>query len=576
MLRIQSDSDLHRIDRARTFQRTDDQQAFGAEHILAQVVSALGNMRPADDPDDSHLSVLNMAMDGYGGGGGGISAASSAGGVHGFSDADILASEYVSSAWTLNQLSQASGSYAQRRPKHRRARAASVFSVPTRTVDPEPEPFGNGGGAEANAHEWTWSGNNAAQVQEFLRRNKRLQKQQQQQQQQPRKQSLFRDIFIKNTGHGGSFGSNVGSGGGSIGSVSIAMPSAHQSVTSLPDAQANGGLPQAANAGQPSMFTKLNPFRRRLLAQPGHRHSITGLDEITPSQYLERSTRGRGSRASQPFGPKQYLQATAHGRKSAFSVMTTAEPAHDAVLETTTIADLIRALEVVHTTVQREQQLAAAAVNASPDSPRRKMGLASLTPPKMSPTSALRSAAASGGRRGSLRPMPAYTTIFNSKQLPGRPNRRMSHHFTAEAEAVPGGVTAAAELPPPPYDAGPKRSPNRRFSVRPTNLAMAPGQVFQIPSVQAQSAVQRRLSLKPSPLARGSTSQSSGRFLRGGQQQQQPLPAQSQQQQSGVSGGAAGRNVMWRPTLVETGRTRHGSLSELHEERNERKRSDSK
>lgn len=564
MVRIQSDTDLSRIDRARTFGDIGGSQPFGHEHILAQVVSALGSIRPADDDDGQ--SVLGLAMD-YGPSSM-LSADGGGGGVHGFSDADILASELINSGWTLNQSADSGASYANT-PKHRRARAASVFCVPTLS----------GGAMPANSsHEWTWSGQQAAQVQEFLRGKTK-----------PRKQSLFRNLFVNSGGTGGGSSGGVAMTSASSStdklgrsrthSVSITMPSG-----SLPDmpattaAAAAAATSAASGAPHPSLFAKMNPFRRRILGEHGHRHSITGLDELTPQQYLERSARGRESRVSQPFGPRQYLQATARGRKSAFSVMTTAEPAHDDVLENTTIADLIRALEVVHTKVQNES----AASPLLSDSPRRKMGVASLTPPKMSPTAGVRNVQA---RRGSLRPTPTYTTVFNSKLQ--QPRRRQSQHFSGGMPDLSAsfGAAAAAEQPPP-YDASPKPSPNRRFSVRPTNLSMAPGQVFQIPSVQAQSAVQRRLSLKPSPLLRGVGGTSSGRYVRGSAAPSQQgaslsprMPRQQLQQlQEGVPTPATGgRNVVWRPTLVRTGRTRHGSLSELNEEeRNERKRSDSK
>lgn len=471
--RVQSDGDLRRINRTKTFEMADTM--FESGNILAQVVSALGAIRPTDEDGQS---VLDMAVDG---------------GVHGFTDSQILASERTLSGWSLPH---SDGSYTNT-PTQKRARAASVFCT-TPKIDPNQDP-----------HEWTWSGNNA-QIQEFLRTKTK-----------PRKQSIFRTI---------------------MGSDKIEQG---RSVTiSIPDQE-------PVDSTSSSILSKMNPFKKRVVGTTiEKRHSLTG-QEFEAQRYLERTARGRESKVS-VFTPKQYLQATARGRQSAFSILTTTRDAQQDVLETTTIADLIRALEVVHTKVQNTES--SPVMSGRFDSPKRKMGTASLTPPKMPSPEQGRA----GGRRGSLRPTPTYTTIFNSKAADMR--RRKSH--------IIGGDES-----PPPYVVTNSPSPlKRRFSVRPTHLSIPPGQA---PSGIPASPLHRRTSIKPSPLARTTAGQSSGRFARNNfQSQGAQLSGSSNRLHPTDSPTSIVRNPLWRRAQLNVPRSRHGSISNLYEQ--EKKRSESK
>lgn len=483
--RVQSDGDLSRIDRVKTFERADSM--FESTNILAQVVSALGAIRPTDDDGNS---VLDIAVEG---------------GIHGFSDSQILASERTWSGWSLPH---SDGSYANT-PKQRRARAASAFCAPS-FADPDNDP-----------HEWTWSGNNA-HIQEFLNKKTKT-----------RKQSLFRTAFM--------------------GSEKL-DPS--RSVTiSIPDQDSR--TPEMNS----SILSKINPFKKRVMNSHAKRHSLTG-QEFDSQRYLERTARGRESKVSM-FTPKQYLQATARGRQSAFSILPSARDVKPDVLETTTIADLIRALEVVHTKAQDDQ--GSPLLGRMYESPRRKMGTASLTPPKMSSP-----IVQSKARRGSLKPVPTYTTVFNSRAANMR--RRKSHVSTADD--MHRSLSDHPEQPPPYVGNESPRPLKRRFSVRPTNLLIPPGQA---PPTLSTSALQRRISLKPSPLARTTMGQSSGRFSRSNFQTTTPAVTPSgltHRFQASVT-PILGRNTLWPPVQLHGSRTRHGSVSDLYEQ-NERKRSESK
>lgn len=475
LARVQSDGDLQRINRTKTFANADTM--FENGNILAQVVSALGAIRPTDE--DGH-SVLELA------------AAEGGGGVHGFSDSQILASERTWSGWSLPH---SDGSYANT-PKQKRARAASVFCSAASKVDPS-----------AHSHEWTWSGNNA-QIQEFLRTKTK-----------PRKQSIFRTFM----------GSSKLEPGRSV-------------TISIPDQE-----PVAAATTTETRLNKLNPFKKRLQdTNNDKRHSMAG-PEFEAQRYLDRTARGRESKVSM-CTPKQYLQATARGRQSAFSILTSQRDVHPDVLETTTIADLIRALEVVHTKVQKDET--SPMLGGMYDSPKRKMGLASLTPPKIPSSPAVGRA---GARRGSLRPTPTYTTIFNSKAADLR--RRKSH--------IPHGDDADQ---PPAYAVANSPSPlKRRFSVRPTHLSIPPGQA---PPSTPTAALHRRPSLKPSPLARTTAGQSSGRFARNNFQVAAATAISAgtpNRLHPNDSPASIARNSLWRPAQLQVPRSRHGSVSNLNE-----------
>lgn len=491
--RVLSDSDLSRINKEKTFQGAET--LFDTGNLLARVVNALGSIGPLDEDGQS---VLDMGMDG---------------GIHGFSDSQILASERTWSGWSL---AQSDGSYAN--PPLPRARAASDFRVPSQ------ENFGE-------TNDWTWNGNNT-QIQEFLRKKARN-----------KKSSLYRSAFNSNN--------------------KFDAPNPNTQIN-IP--ASNGNIPQTVNH---TLLHRINPFKKHSTIA-AKRNSIS-VHELEAQKYLERTSRGRESRISLP---KQYLSTTAHGRASVFSILSTTDEANNDVLERTTIADLIRALEVVHTKASTDA--GTPLLDDYFGGPKRKMGTASLTPPKMpSLLSVMPSMNANASaRRGSLRPLPSYTTVFNSKS---NQKRRQSSHVIDIGDKTFARRLSVRPTHPPPYMI--KESPkplNRRFSVRPTNLSTPPGQAPPLnPAIQASSTLQRRLSLRPSPLTRGSIGHMSGRFSR--INEQQTVSAQnltSRLQIPGVQLPPPSRNPLWRPAQLHA-RTRHGSLSELFE-KNERKRTDSK
>lgn len=522
MTRVQSDTDLRRINRHKTFEGSD--ALFDSGNILARVVSALGSIRPSAEEADGQ-SVLDMAA---------------MMGRHGFSDSQILSSERSWSHWSLSQSDHSNPAAAVRQ----RARAASVFQTA-----PSHDNYVD------KSAEWTWNGtNNNAHIQEFLQKTRRRQK--------SSKISKHRSISIQ-----------------------------------IPDDDR-----QPTDAVNNTLLQRINPFKKRaasiaatigkrfsISAAPNQQHPSSSLD---PQSYLERTARGRDSRVSLP--KQQYLAATERRRPSVFSILSTTDAVNNDVLETTTIADLIRALELVHTKV-------ADGPDDLLDTPKRKMGTAGITPTKNSPSPFQFPSGA--GRSSFRRPsMPRHMHQANM-------TRRQSSFVTADdALHFSGGAhhlhqqhrrlsirPPSMNLAPPPYfaatqlqssDAPPKQF-KRRFSVRPTKLSIPPGQAPPPSSTGAaatssSSMLQRRLSLRPSPLARGTVAQQSGRFQRlQNQSTMTPPPTTANRLQvPGVSvtappSAAAAKNPLWRPAQLYQSRTRHGSLSELFE-KNERKRTESK
>lgn len=478
--RVHSESDLSRIDRKRTFDESNS--ITRPNDILAQVVTALGAINISSEDEDYETDE-------------------ELGGIHGFSDSQILASEKIDSRWSL---AYSDGSANAIPPAKERGRAASDFIQPVHLYDND-------------EHKWTWSGNNS-QIKEFMRMRKLK---------NPKQNNLYRASFAvppKPSLNGNSITINV----------------------TGPD-----GLDENATYNSRSVWDKFNPFKKRSLDE---RKMSASPDQLDVQRYLERTGAGRNTRKSISASPKQYtrrmslfpdqsevqryldrtgagrntrkslsarsyLTASSKGRPSIASGLTTTDEATEDILENTTIADLIRALEVAHT---KANTLDTPLLQDYFDVPKRKMGTAS-PPTTLPPVLGLFSVSPptfEHGRRGSMRPPTTQTPVLsrlnmgrrqsNVLDLLGQSQRRMS------LKAPP-----SLHPEPPPYTPTPILR-HRRFSVRPTNLSTPPGQAppsFHIPSKQQSSGVQRKLSMVPSPLARdtahaGAHLRSSVRFAR--------------------------------------------------------------
>ncbi|XP_055695538.1 open rectifier potassium channel protein 1 [Lutzomyia longipalpis] len=438
--RTQSDTDLAKIDRKRTFEGVKSANQTG--ELLAQLVTALGQYR---DPDDDRHSLHEMG-----------------GGIHGFSDNEILASERTWSGWSL-PTSERSMSISGPSAHPRRNRTASEVATQfyTKTSDEN--------------YEWTWSNNSDPRI---LRLRSGSQK---------------NDLYKR------SFG---------IEKKAMELPNS-LAITMPIDIP-----PSATNK---SLLGRFKNFRKRAMSFAAG-SDWTGDDpEAARDQYtvpFERST---------PMST--FLNTAASRRPSNFTSALPGKDADSNVLERTTIADLIRALEVIHTK-------AALSDLETPPPVRHKFEPA--TPPKIPSLMTIFqrnasidnsdsiSSIRSDRRRGSLRP-----TLYS------RPRR--------QSEAM------ISEIRPPPYNSIDSPQPiRRRFSVRPSALSVPPGQAPPISNASSSSSIHnppvaRKISIRPSPLARQQSTQSEAG----------PIPKPSS---------------IWRSAVTSRlGTSRHASLTSLTE-----------
>lgn len=420
--RTQSDSDIHRIDRTKTFEGSENM--FGNADLLTQVVSALGSIRPYDEDG---RSCLELGIEG---------------GRNGFSDSQILSSERRCSGCSLPRSDGGfTGSLTNRR--------LSEFQ-------------GSRVGSVKSSKNWTWSESNS-------------------------------------------------------------QPVAHSRSVSL-DIPEDEPRPQdIVNR----ISHKTNLSKSGLTSEQGKRNSLT-YQEMGLQSYLDRSSAGRESIISLP---RQYLSATTKGRNSVLSILDAPVNAtNSSLLERTSIADLIRALEVVHTQSNSNN------VEKEIDSLNTTPNLNNLLNQNVN------------SRRGSLRPVPGYTTIFTSTNV--NPIRKISSMSNPEPSILSRHLSLRPQQPPPPYTAMPKpliRQSNERPSQSNNSSERSN------PSIPAPLLLQKKLPLGPSPLARIDTSQDN-------------VPVNRSQ---GTS--TANKNIFRRSAAS---RTRHISLSNLHE--NGEKKYDSK
>lgn len=227
------------------------------------------------------------------------------------------------------------------------------------------------------------------------------------------------------------------------------------------------------------MLKKSNSPKSHILSEQGKRNSLI-CAELGSQMNLERMRKGRDSIVSLP---RQYISATSRGRDSIISILDApVNSTKSELLEKTSIADLIRALEVAHfTSYQKEDE----AHNVSP-SPILKKNFNQEV----------------GSRRGSLRPIPGYTTIFTSSDAI-KPTRKISSPSNLESSFLSRHLSLRPHHPPPQYTVTAIPKPSiQRFGVRSTNTSPE-----RVNSSQPSLIFQKKLPHGPSPLARNDVAQ---------------------------------------------------------------------
>lgn len=287
-----------------------------------------------------------------------------------------------------------------------------------------------------------------------------------------------------------------------------------------------------------SMLSKLNPFKRKQQPQSvcerpplRKRHSLAPGTEMDPQQYLRNTMSGRAS-LSGLSSSRNFIH-----RPSLFQQPSSTVEEEQDVLENTTIADLIRAIEMAHT----ENVVSSDAFGNDDDEVGsngrgRNVGNNPFTPPHH------QSLLTINGRPPYSRSHTIHgpsSDIMPMKVSKG-PKRLNSIVSASPNENDRGGILGEMSpftrrlsfRPPPPYTSSPSPTPSndftsssqqsikpalkRRFSVRASNLEQAPGQFHKGSSqnihVTAPSSHQqqssssaptnpftRRLSWRPTP-----------------------------------------------------------------------------
>ncbi|ALC48384.1 Ork1 [Drosophila busckii] len=553
LVHASSDTELSKFDREKTFETAEAYRQ--TTDLLAKVVTALATVQPPPpEPEDTALY----------------------GGYNGFSDSQILASEWSFS--TVNEYTT---------PQRPRQRACSDFNIqpPRRRALQAPH----------NHNEWTWSGDNQ-QIQEAF--NKRYQAQQQQLEtpgsgleEQELKKSAGNVARVKKFSmpdglrrlfHRKRNSQDV--------ERKLSIVSVPEGITALPGTRANmdyqnhtvtgntgqgylrNGLDSSTPPVAPAFASNSSlasttagytnaafqleengmPYQRKPAAA-GARRRRESIYTQNPALSARRGSmypptaaalahmqrRGSGSAAMATLAARRgsLFPATSSGsasnsgfgatprRSSIFSV--TSDKDMD-VLEQTTLADLIRALEVVHTHAvlddQQHQQQQQQQLNTrgAGNKKQRKLGNAGLEAPQLPPILSL----FAGDQTRSLQAIAANRLYARRSTIVGTMSPAASSITSTAANRRASGLQLLE--PPPSYSEKPAANNNnnnnmvskfrRRFSVRPTALQIPPGQapppgasLSEEPfaaapnpnlSLPSQTSLQRRLSLRPSPLAR--------------------------------------------------------------------------
>lgn len=260
-----------------------------------------------------------------------------------------------------------------------------------------------------------------------------------------------------------------------------------------------------------SFLRKINPFKKK----PINTDDKQTLNELDAQKYIDRTSRGRESKQFPPS-------------KRRPSIFEATEPTDQHLLESTTIADLIRALEQAHVNEsENDQQFGIS---------RRKMSVVSSGTPVM--PRALQK------RRASMIPPPAFGKPYALSE------RRQSHIPTFKKLGLGDGLNQ-----PPPYS--PKVSPcfhQRKFSIRPSGL-------LPVQNVANAPMFQRRHSLRPSPLSM-EPPEVTGRFTVATRRGSQSI---SQARQKSP------QNLSWRPAAqMKASLSGHNSLTELCEKHDDK------
>lgn len=251
-----------------------------------------------------------------------------------------------------------------------------------------------------------------------------------------------------------------------------------------------------ASAASKSLLYKLNPFKRKI-PQQMKRHSIAPGQDLDPQNYFRKTQNGRASAGSLS---KNYLM-NQHRRQSVFIVPCVEE--ENDLLEHTTIADLIRAIEMVHTDnnpIDSIMNVDDAEEMLRISKKQRKLGTDHLTPPRNPSTQTLYNFQRNKSVHTIHGPLSDIGPVGHSAR---RSRLYSCTTGTPMTQNVGDRVGILGDSNPffraaPPYITThePTATLKRRFSVRPSNLDKAPGQFHKptnLPVVAPSQQLQQQL-----------------------------------------------------------------------------------
>lgn len=475
IIRGSSDTDLSKIDKQRTFENA--QALHHTTDLLARVVMALGQITL---PSEDDIISLTAGVNGY----------------HGFSDSEILAGEEWPPYSSMNNTTI---------PHIQRARASSDFYISPKTIP-------------VLDNEWTWGGDNYQIQQVINNRAKGTKKDNLYKTSLNR--SMSRDVTLDmdnlNLDNEQKQQSSIRRGSKAI--LKKILPFRRRSQDNILKQKSTTSLSERKEFDVEKNPEIINYVSFTGSQDPQIQQTQTNLNTLRASNIFTNTSHNissrRGSLFSGTDNRNTYMSNTERRgslfsilnrrgsglsrldrRASQFSILSPEQSDQD-VLENTTLADLIRALEVVHTHATLNE-------NTEPlkSNKKRKLGTASLTPPKISPLYTLFAQPPPNEQRQSTTNYSRRNTMFDTiTEKPSQQSTISARRFSVRPS-----------IDPPPYTE--KESPKlkRRFSVRPTNLQIPPGKAPPVPvkpsqstippPLQSQIALQRRLSLRPSPLA---------------------------------------------------------------------------
>ncbi|CRK99224.1 CLUMA_CG012564, isoform A [Clunio marinus] len=407
--RVQSDSSLRLIDKAKTFSRENSQQSNQAGDFLTKLIVSLSDYRSDKEEPSSLYSTFN--------------------GINSLDDLQLFPSEQT---FTSNLSFSGSEKGCITPPILRGQHYLTTSGVNFQNHEPHMTPSG-----------WTWSGNNTIPFKADTTRTRFTKP----------KENLYKSSF--------------------------AAKMRHYSETMTADISQDKGSDTGSNN---STISRLNPFRKKN-AQKRTSIASTASPRLDTNFKFPKLKR-HNSETSQTSQSNKSTTDLRFYRPNNFTPQSAKEEQN--MLETTSIADLIRALEKVHTATVEAEQMQETLKKATKILSLRESLFSIKSPKKKNiPTNMRRQ---STPQLSTTKPCRLHSSITS-------PQNTEEHRARILGDSNPFN-----RMPPPSYTSSPeplkeplKPALKQRFIVRPANIDSAPGNWTNSTTV-ATSPTQQQLS----------------------------------------------------------------------------------